>query len=32
MTSVRDFPTSVIASITSGRLLCDFSKMHEAAE
>lgn len=28
----RDFPTAVIASISTGFLLCDFGKMHEAAE
>lgn len=28
----RDFPTAVIASISSGVLLCKFSDMHEAAE
>lgn len=28
----RDFPTAVIASLSSGVLLCEFSKMHEAAE
>jgi hypothetical protein len=28
----REFPTAVIASLSSGTLLCDFSKMHEAAE
>jgi hypothetical protein len=28
----REFPTSVIASISSGVLLCEFDKMHEAAE
>ena len=28
----RVFPTAVIASISSGVLLCEFSKMHEAAE
>lgn len=28
----RDFPTAVIASISSGVLLCKFSEMHEAAE
>lgn len=32
MTETRDFPTEVIASISSGVLLCDFGKMHEAAE
>ncbi len=28
----RDFPTAVIASLSSGTLLCKFSDMHEAAE
>lgn len=28
----RDFSTAVIASISSGRLLCKFSDMHAAAE
>ena len=28
----RDYPVAVIASLSSGVLLCDFSKMHEAAE
>lgn len=28
----RDFPTAVIASLSSGVLLCEFDKMHEAAE
>lgn len=28
----REFPIAVIASISTGVLLCDFSKMHEAAE
>ena len=32
MTETRDFPTAVIASISTGVLLCDFGKMHEAAE
>lgn len=32
MTETRDFPTAVIASLSSGVLLCDFSAMHEAAE
>jgi hypothetical protein len=32
MTETREFPTAVIASISSGVLLCDFSAMHEAAE
>jgi hypothetical protein len=30
--TTRDFPTAVIASISTGVLLCEFSKMHEAAE
>lgn len=32
MDETRDFPTAVIASITTGTLLCEFSEMHEAAE
>src|ERR1700748_3821144 len=32
MTETRDFPTAVIASISSGILLCKFCDMHEAAE
>ena len=32
MTDTREFPTAVIASICTGMLLCEFSKMHEAAE
>lgn len=32
MTETRDFPTAVIASLSTGTLLCEFSKMHEAAE
>lgn len=32
MPETREFPTAVIASISSGVLLCDFGKMHEAAE
>ena len=32
MSETREFPTRVIASLSSGVLLCDFSKMHEAAE
>ena len=28
----RDFPTAVIASLSTGVLLCNFSDMHEAAE
>ena len=28
----RDFPTAVIASLSTGVLLCDFGEMHEAAE
>lgn len=31
-TETRDFPVAVIASLSSGVLLCDFGKMHEAAE
>jgi hypothetical protein len=32
MTETRDFPVAVIASISSGVLLCKFGEMHEAAE
>lgn len=32
MTETRDFTTAVIASLSSGVLLCNFSDMHEAAE
>jgi hypothetical protein len=32
MTETRDFPTAVIASLSSGVLLCDFGQMQEAAE
>lgn len=32
MIDTREFPTAVIASISSGVLLCRFSDMHEAAE
>jgi hypothetical protein len=32
MSDTREFPTRVIASLSSGVLLCDFSAMHEAAE
>lgn len=32
MGETREFPTAVIASLSSGVLLCDFSAMHEAAE
>jgi hypothetical protein len=32
MTDTREFPTAVIASLSSGILLCDFGAMHEAAE
>lgn len=32
MTDTREFPTAVIASVCTGVLLCEFSKMHEAAE
>lgn len=32
MSETRAFPTAVIASITTGILLCKFSDMHEAAE
>ena len=32
MTETREFPTAVIASISTGVLLCKFGDMHEAAE
>jgi hypothetical protein len=32
MTETRDFPTAVIASISTGVMLCKFSDMQEAAE
>lgn len=32
MTETRDFPTAVIASISTGVLLCNFGDMQEAAE
>lgn len=32
MTETREFPTAVIASVSSGVLLCKFGEMHEAAE
>jgi hypothetical protein len=33
MTDTRDFPTAVIASISTGIMLCEsFDKLHEAAE
>ena len=32
MSETRDFPTAVIASLSTGVVLCDFSAMHEAAE
>jgi hypothetical protein len=32
MPDTREFPTAVIASLSSGVLLCPFEKMHEAAE
>lgn len=32
MTETRDFPTPVVASMTTGILLCDFSAVSEAAE
>lgn len=32
MTDTRDFPVAVIASISTGVLLCPFGDMHEAAE
>ena len=31
-TETREFPTAVIASISTGVLMCEFSKMQEAAE
>lgn len=31
-TETREFPTAVLASITSGKLLCTFRDLHEAAE
>src|SRR4051812_26841798 len=32
MAETREFPTAVIALISSGTLLCNFADMHEAAE
>lgn len=32
MAETREFPTAAIASICTGILLCEFNKMHEAAE
>lgn len=32
MPETRDFPTAVIASLSTGVLLCKFGEMHEAAE
>ncbi|MGY3590391.1 hypothetical protein ACVIGB_010027 [Bradyrhizobium sp. USDA 4341] len=32
MTETRDFPTIVIASLSSGVLLCKFEEIHDAAE
>jgi hypothetical protein len=32
MTETREFPTAVIASISTGVLLCKFGDMHEGAE
>lgn len=32
MIETRDFPVAVIASISSGVLLCKFDEMHQAAE
>lgn len=32
MSETREFPTAVIASITTGIMLCPFGDMHEAAE
>lgn len=32
MSETREFPTAAIASLSTGIVLCDFSKMQEAAE
>lgn len=32
VSETRDFPTAVIASLSTGVLLCDFGEIHEAAE
>lgn len=32
MSETRDFPTAVIASLSTGITLCKFSEIHEAAE
>ncbi len=32
MSQIRDFPTAIIASISTGILMCDFGDMQEAAE
>ena len=32
MTETREFPTAVLASITTGKMLCSFGDMQEAAE
>lgn len=32
MKQTKEFPAAVVASLSSGRLLCDFSKLHECAE
>ncbi len=32
MTETREFPTAVVASLSTGILLCDFSAIHECAE
>lgn len=32
MTETKDFPVAVIASLSSGVLLCKFDEMHQAAE
>jgi hypothetical protein len=32
MAETREFPTKVVASLSTGILLCDFSTMHECAE
>lgn len=32
MAETREFPTEVIASISTGVLLCEFGEMHKAAE
>lgn len=32
LAETREFPTAVVASLSSGILLCEFSAMHECAE